>query len=226
MRTPRYFFTGDFSAFHEYFLSRPHVRRSFARGEFLWPPGEPFEHIHYIVSGTARACVEHENGRRKIVSFHGAGTLFPVYHRLDYKIELAITTEALSPVETLEFTRAGFGAMFADNPALAAALVDWYSSYVNLLLYDTAHQEYNCSFLKLCNLLYLLAPAGGLDAVTQEELADILGTSRVNLTRGLAQLRSEGVIRTLRGRIEITDRNALARHCSLETVEPSFDTIL
>ena len=64
------------------------------------------------------------------------------------------------------------------------------------------------------------------EGLTQEELADILGTSRVNLTRGLAQLRSEGVIRTLRGRIEITDRNALARRCSLETVEPGFGTIL
>lgn len=226
MHTPRYFFTGDFSAFHEYFLSRPHERRSFARGEFLWRPGEPFGRMHYIRSGAARCCVEHENGRRKIISFHGAGTLFPVYHEHDYRIELAITTEALSPVETLEFTKERFRAMFRENGPLAAALVEWYSSYVNLLLYETAHQEYNGSFLKLCNLLYLLAPAGGLDAVTQEELADILGTSRVNLTRSLARLRSEGVVRTRRGRIEITDREALARRCSLETVEPGSEAIL
>ena len=116
--------------------------------------------------------------------------------------------------------------MFRENGTLAAALVEWYASYVNLLLYETAHQEYNGSFLKLCNLLYLLAPAGGLDAVTQEELADILGTSRVNLTRGLAQLRSEGVVRTRRGRVEITDREALARRCSLETVKPDSEAIL
>ena len=158
MHTPRYFFTGDFSAFHEYFLSRPHARRSFARGEFLWPPGEPFGRMHYILSGAARCCVEHENGRRKIISFHGAGTLFPVYHERGYRIELAITTEALSPVETLEFSKADFRAMFSENGALAAALVEWYASYVNLLLYETAHQEYNGSFLKLCNLLYLLVP--------------------------------------------------------------------
>ena len=182
--------------------------------------------MHYILSGAARCCVEHENGRRKIISFHGAGTLFPVYHERDYRIELAITTEALSPVETLEFSKADFRAMFRENGALAAALVEWYASYVNLLLYETAHQEYNGSFLKLCNLLYLLAPAGGLDAVTQEELADILGTSRVNLTRGLAQLRNEGVVRTRRGRVEIADREALARRCSLETVEPDSEAIL
>lgn len=226
MHTPRYFFIGDFSAFHEYFISRPHKRRSFARGEFLWPPGEPFGRMHYILSGAARCCVEHENGRRKIISFHGAETLFPVYHERDYRIELAITTEALSNVETLEFTKESFRAMFRENGSLAAALVEWYSSYVNLLLYETAHQEYNGSFIKLCNLLYLLAPAGGLDAVTQEELADILGTSRVNLTRGLAQLRSEGVVRTRRGRVEITDLGALSRRCSLETVEPRSEAIL
>ncbi|WP_204245059.1 Crp/Fnr family transcriptional regulator [Cloacibacillus sp. An23] len=221
--TPCYFFTGDFSAFHGYFLSRPHEARRFARGEFLWRPGEPFGNIHYIMSGAARCCVEHENGRRKIISFHGAGTIFPVYHERDYKIELAVTTEALSPVETLAFTKSGFRAMFEENRALAAAVVEWYASYVNLLLYDTAHQEYNGSFLKLCNLLYLLAPSGGLEAITQEELADVLGTSRVNLTRGLAQLRSEGVVRTRRGCVEIIDREALARRCSLETVDQPDD---
>ncbi len=226
MRTPQYFFTGDFAAFQEYFLSRPHERLSFRRGEYLWPPGEPFGRIHYILSGAARCCVEHENGRRKIVSFHGAGTIFPVYHRRDYKIELAITAEALSPVKTIAFARANFGAMFAENGGLAAAVVDWYSSYVNLLLYDAAHQEYNGSFLKLCNLLYLLGSSGGLESVTQEELADILAASRVNLTRGLARLRAEGVIRTRRRGIKITNREELASLCSFETVETPDEQII
>lgn len=45
---------------------------------------------------------KHENGRRKIISFHGPGTLFPGYHTNDFRIEQALTTAALSKIEVLE----------------------------------------------------------------------------------------------------------------------------
>ena len=88
--------------------------------------------------------------------------------------------------------------------------------YVNLLLYETAHQEYNSTFL------YLLparkpSPCGCVIDMTQDDLADILGVSRVQLTRALAMLRERDILRTHRGHIEITDRTALAAYCSLET---------
>ena len=222
MLTPRCFFSEDFRSFQDYFFSQPHRRRTFARGDYLWRPERPFESVHYILSGVSQNYVEHENGRRKIISFHGPGTLFPGYHRQDYKIERSLITRALSPMEVLEFSKEEFRLMFAHNGDLSAAVVEWYAMYINLLLYDTAHQEYNSSFLKLCNLLYLLAdsPVGGRQGVlylTQDDLADLLGISRANLTRGLAQLRRQGILRTRRGLVELLDLPALAQCCSEET---------
>ena len=222
MLTPRCFFSEDFRSFQDYFFSQPHRRRTFARGDYLWRPERPFESVHYILSGVSQNYVEHENGRRKIISFHGPGTLFPGYHRQDYKIERSLITRALSPMEVLEFSKEEFRLMFAHNGDLSAAVVEWYAMYVNLLLYDTAHQEYNSSFLKLCNLLYLLAdsPVGGRQGVlylTQDDLADLLGISRANLTRGLTQLRRQGILRTRRGLVELLDLPALAQCCSEET---------
>lgn len=222
MLTPRCFFSEDFRSFQDYFFSQPHRRRTFSRGDYLWRPERPFESVHYILSGVSQNYVEHENGRRKIISFHGPGTLFPGYHRQDYKIERSLITRALSPMEVLEFSKEEFRLMFAHNGDLSAAVVEWYAMYVNLLLYDTAHQEYNSSFLKLCNLLYLLAdsPVGGRQGVlylTQDDLADLLGISRANLTRGLAQLRRQGILRTRRGLVELLDLPALAQCCSEET---------
>ena len=222
MLTPRCFFSEDFRSFQDYFFSQPHRRRTFARGDYLWRPERPFESVHYILSGVSQIYVEPENGRRKIISFHGPGTLFPGYHRQDYKIERSLITRALSPMEVLEFSKEEFRLMFAHNGDLSAAVVEWYAMYVNLLLYDTAHQEYNSSFLKLCNLLYLLAdsPVGGRQGVlylTQDDLADLLGISRANLTRGLAQLRRQGILRTRRGLVELLDLPALAQCCSEET---------
>ena len=222
MRTPRYLFAGDFAAFADYFRTQPHRERRFCKGDYLWAPGQPFQSLYFILSGVAQTYTVHENGRRKITSFHGGGTVFPGYHQQDFRIENSIVTVALTDVHALEFTKEQFRLMFERNDRLNAQVVEWYASYVNLLLYETAHQEYNSTFLKLCNLLYLLptrqsVPDSCVIDMTQDDLADILGVSRVQLTRGLSILRGEDIIRTHRGRIEIADRSALARYCSLET---------
>lgn len=116
----------------------------------------PTVRYDYILSGMAMHYVNHENGHRKIISFHGSGTVFPGYHRLDFKIELSLIVEALTDMEVLEFTKDGFQNMFETNVDLSEKVVDWYAMYVNRFLFESAHQEYNTSLMKICNLLYLL----------------------------------------------------------------------
>lgn len=118
MLTPRYFFADDFRQFHDYFLSQPHIRKTFQKGSFLWKPGQPHNRIHYIISGVEMHYADHENGKRKIISFHGPGTVFPGYHQNDYKIELSLITAALSEMEVLEFTISQFQSMFQSNTRL------------------------------------------------------------------------------------------------------------
>ena len=223
MLTPRYYFADDFRAFHNYFLAHPHKETVFRKGELLWKPGQPYDCIHYFLSCAAVNFAEHETGRRRIISFHGPGTVFPGYHTTDFRIELSLTTTALSEIHVLEFTIPHFQAMFESNAALAEQVVNWYAMYVNRFLFETVHQEFNSSRVKLCNLLYLLAmnqPAnsGLVIEMTQEDLADILGISRVHITRELTELRHMGILTTMRGRLTITDFPALVSLCTAETV--------
>lgn len=223
MLTPRYFFADDFRQFYEFFLSQPHICRTFRKGEYLWEPGQPYGKIHYIISGAAVHYADHENGHRKIISFHGAGTVFPGYRQNDYKIELSLTTVALSDMQVLEFTKTQFQQMFESNTDLSEQVVNWHSMYINRFLFETVHQEYNPAMVKICNLLYLLtvnrpACSGLVLDMTQDELAEILGMSRVQITRELAKLRKENIISTSRGRIHILDLPALSALCSSETL--------
>lgn len=223
MLTPRYFFADDFRQFYEYFLSQPHIARTFHKGDYLWKPGQPYEKIHYIISGAAIHFADHENGRRKIISFHGAGTVFPGYRQHDYKIELSLITVALSDMKVLEFTKDQFQKMFETNTALSGQVVNWYSMYINRFLFETVHQEYNPSFVKICNLLYLLtvnqpACSGLVIDMTQEELAEILGLSRIQLTRGLSELRKQNIVSTARRKVHVMNLPALASLCSSETL--------
>ena len=128
----------------------------------------------------------------------------------------------------LEISINTFQEMFRSNPDLAETVVNWYSMYVNRFLFETTHQEFNPSRVKLCNLLYILAtskPADGREGksiaaleITQENLADLLGISRVQVTRVLSWLRGQGILSTARGRITILDLPALASLCTDETL--------
>lgn len=223
MLTPRYYFADDFRPFYSYFLSQPHTERSFRKGELLWQPGRPYERLHYILSGAEMHYAVHESGRRKIISFHGPGTVFPGYRQQDFRIELSLVTQALSDMRVLEFTLPQFTAMFESNTELSEQVVNWHAMYINRFLFETIHQEFNPSLVKLCNLLYLLtvnqpANSGLMIEMTQEELADILGMSRVQITRELAVLREREVISTARGKLTVTDLPALARLCTSEAV--------
>lgn len=223
MLMPRYYFAEDFRPFQDYFLSQPHTEKTFQKGGLLWEPGRPYEKIHYILSGAAMHYVLHESGRRKIISFHGPGTVFPGYRQNDYRIECTLATQALSDMRVLEFTVPQFTAMFVSSPALSRQVVNWYSMYINRFLFETIHQEFNSSLVKLCNLLYLLtvnqpANSGLVIEMTQEELADILGLSRVQITRELTALRRRGIISTTRGKLTVSDLPALVRLCTDETV--------
>ena len=111
MLSSRYIFSDDFRQFYDYFLSQSHSKKTFHKGDYLWKPGQPYEKIHYIISGIEMLYSDHENGKRKIISFHGAGTIFPGYRQNDYKIKLSLITVALSEVEVLEFTISQFQSM-------------------------------------------------------------------------------------------------------------------
>ena len=222
MLMPRFYFSGEFSAFDTYLRSQPHVEKVFRKGEYLWKPGQPYECVQYYVQGAAVFFASHESGRRKIVSFHGPGTMLPGYHTNDFKIELALVVEALCSVRVLEFGIAQFGRMFAANSALALAVVNHYATCMNRRLFETIHQDFNTSRVKLCNLLYLLtmnqpANTGLVIEMTQEDIADILGMSRVQITRELTWLRGQGILATRRGRLTVCDLPALAGLCTDES---------
>ena len=224
MLIPRYYFSNDFAGFYEYFLTQPHVRKTFQKEEALWKLDEPLTHVYYVISGAAVATLEHEDGFRKISSFHSSGTVFPVSHQSSFKIEQSIAVTAISEMETLCFTNETFLQMLCENRQLMLNTLNWYASYVNLLLYESAHQDYNSSFIKLCNLLYLFSqnsPSGqeGRIDLTQENIAQLLTMTRVNAARNLARLRDEKIIIPHRRWIEIIDQQALEAYCSLETLQ-------
>ena len=223
MLIPRYYFSNEYTELYDYFLSKPHRKRTFQRGEYLWKPGELIHKVYYIISGISVTYAEHEEGRRKILFFHTTGSIFPGFHESTFKIERSIITRTISDMETLEFSREEVYRMFQENRRMSNITFESYAREINLFIYETAHQDYNNSFLKLCNLLYLFSkdsPDGNPNHIdlTQDNIADILTINRVNAAKCISRLRDEGIIISHRKWIEITDPEALEHYCSQETL--------
>lgn len=54
--------------------------------------------------------------------------------------------------------------------------------------------------------------------MTQDELAEILGMSRVQITRELSELRRRSIVETSRGKLMISDLPSLSALCAQETI--------
>ncbi len=222
MLAPRYLYKGDFSPFFDVLLAQKHAEKTFARGEQLWRPGEFIERVYYIEEGIARTSFINSDGRQKALFYHGSGMVFPGCHESQFGIERSLVTEAVRPVRALEFCRADFLELTRRVSGLGAAMFENYARYINVLIFETAHQDANNGLVKLCNLLELLArDAGGETCATrvecsQEELAQLLSMNRVSVARLMGELSAAGVVVTHRGRVEILDHQALLARCSGE----------
>lgn len=223
MLVPRYLYKGDFSPFFDDLLAQKHAEKTFARGEQLWRPGEFIERVYYIEEGIARTSFVNADGRQKALFYHGAGMVFPGCHESQFAIERSLVTEAVRPVSALEFCRADFLDLTRRVPELGAAMFENYARYINVLIFETAHQDGNDGLVKLCNLLELLAmdAGGGNTAATrvecsQEELAQLLSMNRVSVARLMGELSAAGVVATHRGWVEILDHQALLARCTGE----------
>ena len=86
MLIPRYIFTNDFVELKPLFEAQPHKEIQLNTGDFLWQPDEHVQYINYIESGIARTYLVHESGRRKIISYHGSGTISPVFTNWNLKL--------------------------------------------------------------------------------------------------------------------------------------------
>lgn len=219
MEAPRFYYVNEYSDFLDELLKLPHHEEHFAKGDYLWKPGELIQTSHYILSGIAKMICLHEDGHQRTLDFHGIGDITPGFHSTQFKIERSICVIAISDMDTICFSAKDLNDFYHRNSAFAARLIEVYAKYINELIYQSCHQEFNNLYLKLCNLLLLFSDyfPGHSIPLSQEEIADILAVNRVNTAKALSKLAREGVIATSRGKIRILDMEKLKTLCSEET---------
>jgi CRP/FNR family transcriptional regulator len=188
------------------------IRRTYPAGATLFRAGTKPKGIYIVLSGRVRVTRSRE-GRQYVVHTEGPGGTLAEVPLFEGGV-LPATARASEPTECLVLTRAALEDAMLRDPAVAWLFLRRLSIRVRDLVERLDRASTQSVPVRLA--VFLLTRGGGDSAkpftlgMTQNELAEELGTVREVVVRGLARLRDAGVIAGAgRGRYVIKDRTSL-----------------
>jgi CRP/FNR family transcriptional regulator, cyclic AMP receptor protein len=189
------------------------VRRVPARGT-IFGLGDSTPEAGILLGGTARAFIAAADGRQLTVRYARRGALLA---RRSYLLggHSPVAIHAVTEVELLELNAASFLSLVETDPLVARIVLADLSRRLEDVYATAADAGFGTVREKVARHLLALSGDGRDEArliapITQQELADGVGTMREVAARALRDLRREGVIATTQGSIEILDSARLA----------------
>jgi CRP/FNR family transcriptional regulator, cyclic AMP receptor protein len=189
-------------------------RRRFTRNEIIFHEGEPADSLHLLERGHVGVRTTTPLGDVALLRILGPGEAFGEMALIDPAPRNA-TIVALDVCETVALNRSSFMELRRDHPELdrllLAAMVGELrrvSSELLEAMYVPAHQRL---YRRLVDLARLYGDRSAVKIpLTQEDLAQVTGTTRQTSNRFLGEAEDAGLLRVGRGWVEILDLDGLS----------------
>ena len=191
-------------------------RRRFAKGEVVFHEGDPGGSMHLLTKGRVAVRLSTPLGDRALLRIIDTGGWFGELSALSPDPRSA-TILALEPCETLVVTSTQTDEIRHRIPEFDAMLVTALVEEVKRLSNALLDAHYTPVGKRLYRRLLELAPiyAHNGDAVTipltQDEIAQLVGTTRPTANQHLRAAAAKGVLRMRRGAVDILDPAGLER---------------
>jgi len=191
-------------------------RRRFDKGEVVFHEGDPGDTLHLLVHGRVAVRLSTPLGDRTLLRLIGTGGWFGELSLIS-PYPRSATIVALEPTETLVVTREHTEELRRRIPEFDALMVDALVREVrrlSLALVDALFVPVDKRLFRRLVELSSMYGDGGPGVViplTQEELAQLVGTTRPTANHHLRAAASAGLIAMRRGSIEVLDPDGLSR---------------
>jgi len=191
-------------------------RRPFDRGEVVFHEGDPADSLHLIVSGRFAVRIRTPLGDTTLLAIYGPGDAFGELALVAPPSHRSATVVALEAAETRSVFREDFEALRKRHPGVDRILVSLLSDRLREMNERLLEAHYVDAETRVRRHLRQLAGVYERDGksvipLTQEEMAEIAGTSRATVNRVLREEERRGVIELKRGRTTIVDPEQLTR---------------
>ena len=180
----------------------------FKKGAVIFSQGEVADAVYYLQKGKAKLTVVSSTGKEAVVAIISASEFFGEGCLSGQPLRIAaVTTMAESVVTRVE--RGAFLRLNQSEPAFAQLFMDHLLRRTLRVESDLVDQLFNSSEKRLARLLLLLANFGQetkpepiIAKISQETLAEMIGTTRSRVSFFMNKFRKLGFIE-YNGRIEV-----------------------
>jgi CRP/FNR family transcriptional regulator, cyclic AMP receptor protein len=156
-------------------------------------------------------------GDQAMIAVRGPGESFGEMALVGEKAGRAATVEALEEAETLCVYETEFARLRHEHPAVTEFLIGLLAAELRIMnqrLLEALYLPVERRLLRRLSELSQLYQAGTNDVVdvplTQEELAELAGTSRATVNAVLGDAQTRGLVELRRGKVRIVDQAGLA----------------
>ncbi len=198
-------------------LAQKLVPRRFSSGQIIFHHGDPGGLLYIISKGKVKITHSTPEGQEALLAILGEGDFFGELALLDDSPRSA-TAEAIQPTETLTLHRDDFLRYISNNPEFSQHVLQTMAHHIRRL----NNQISDIFFLDLPGrlartLLQLAEQHGRVTAegilidlsLTQTDLAEMTGATRVSVNKALGRFRRAKWVRTQGRRFIILDQDAL-----------------
>ena len=193
------------------FLSKMNGARTvskYHKNQFVYRQGEPADAVFYIQTGKAKATVISEQGKEAVVAVLGPDQFFGEGCLGGQALRLA-TVAALTDCAITRIPKKEIIEVIHKEPAFAELFISHLLARNSRVEADLVDQLFNSSEKRLARTLLLLAnfgkesePEPVLAKISQETLAEIIGTTRSRVSFFMNKFRRLGLI-DYNGHIEV-----------------------
>lgn len=186
-------------------------RRKYAADSYLFREGDPADHLLILASGEVKISRSTESGSEVVFAVLGAGDAFGELGALEEGASRSADAKALSATECLVIHRPVLVTFLTSHPAAMWGVLNVLTSYIRSK--DEAFVDLAVRDIpgRVARKLLELAGDEKTLALSQSNLAGLVGASRENVNRALSRFASLGYISLDRGRITLLRPEDLRR---------------
>jgi CRP-like cAMP-binding protein len=184
------------------------ITQDYRNRQTIFSQGEKADSMYYVQSGNVKLTVESGHGKKAVIAilhrgdFFGEGCLAKGSVRISSAT--AIQTSTISRVKRAVIVR-----IIHQKPAFAKLLISYLLARIGRIEEEFVDQIFNSSEKRLARILLMLAafgmqsnPKPVLLRVSQETLAEMVGTTRSRVSYFMNRFREMGLI-DYNGRIQV-----------------------
>jgi CRP/FNR family cyclic AMP-dependent transcriptional regulator len=173
---------------------------NYQKDQIVFSQGDPADAVFYIQKGKLKLTVISEQGKEAVIAILGPGHFFGEGCLNGHGLRVA-TTRAMEDCMVTRIAKASMMATLHGEPEFSELFISYLLARNSRIEEDLVDQLFNSSERRLARLLLLLANFGKearpepiVGKISQETLAEMIGTTRARVSHFMNKFRKLGYI--------------------------------